>query len=268
MAAVPVPQGNFPLGQAQNAQAQAHGAMNQQFQAAVGPAGGAAAAAKQPDKQLGESDRYLQNARENMATAFLGTSSVEMLRDATKGKEDIPRKIRMSINKQYFTSGQVMWLMAAAACFSLGLGTVIIVYTFDAVDYSFWGGPATNEKIAFFFVGFWVAAWFTGYETRGARWCDPDNDKVRKQKKQKADCLDDTDCSITEYPISGSCTLRKKHWLVRRFRQLAWVAPPIAFAGAFFGGKVDGDRASTTEERYSSAMIGLMIGVAWMMFFA
>ena len=231
------------------------------------------AAAQQQAARLPPSDadldRFKTGAQEQLANAAMGTSSVKMLRDASGGQEDIPRKIKLAIRMQYYTAAQTFGLMLAAFAFTMGLNAIIYVYVYKAVKYDLFASDAGWDKGTFFALGFWIAAWFGAYESRGGYRCNPDNEEVKKQRKEGVACIDDYDCTKSQKLIYGACRHRARHGAVGFARQILWYGTPLAALICFVAMMTIGnERNATSEERFISASLGLSFGIFWMFFFA
>ncbi len=211
--------------------------------------------------QDGAADRFDQGAREAMANAFMGTSSVEMLRNATKGQEDIPRKIKLAIKRQYFTYSQVSHIAVFSVFFGMGLACMILVFSFGATNYT--EGGAGIAKWAYIMGGAWVTSWFLNYETRGGFRCDPDKEGVDNDKRN-APCLDSFDCTIRERVPPGLCTHKAKAGWIMFLRNILFWGAPIAVAILGIAAVTSSERAATAEEAFISISFGLMIGGVWM----
>jgi len=227
---------------------------------------------KQQAPDDGNANRFDQNARESMASAFMGLSTVDMLRNATQGQEDIPKRIKMAIRRQYFSQSQTFHWAFFSFCVGAGIATLVYVYTFDAIDYQLISGEATNAKLAFFFGGMWLTSWMASYETRGSYFCSKKDKFLNKgvdQNKQGMPCYDDADCTVTEKFRKDACAHPSKWGPIKLLRDVFYWGTMIAtvILGIVAAATPD-SRGATAEEGFISFVFGMMLGVLWMFTFA
>jgi hypothetical protein len=200
-----------------------------------------------------------------MANAFMGTSSVKMLRDATGGEEDIPKKIKMAIRTSYFDYSQAFTLTIAGMMIAFGISAILYVYAFEVVEFSLACGGASLGKSAYFMLGMTLAGYLGAIQTRGNYLCNPKKKGVEKAGKAGRPCLDDLDCSNTDPPLYGSCTHPSKHAGIAWFRDILLKGGPLAAIILAIGYSQSDERSVSPVEIWTAISIGMGSGIVYMM---
>ena len=210
------------------------------------------------DQSGATEDRYKSSAREQVSNAYLGTSSVDMLRAATGGREDIPKKIKLAIRRQYFTYDQVFIVTASAMVFGMGVQIVVLLST-GAMEFTFAQG--TINKLAFLFLGITLGALMGRNLTVGGLKCDPSSKQVKRSGKSGQACLDNFDCTNEKEPGPRICTHPTKHGATGTIRNSVLYGAPLGMFICFAWSAFVDEGFATSEERYIMTIIGMMVGV-------
>lgn len=190
------------------AAAQAAGTQQGQSQAggpAPGP-GAATGAAPAPVKF----NRYEGEIKEMQRNAAFGVFIPDLLKAQSKGQEDMARGIKLMIRKQYYTTDQVLRLLATFTAIGMMITAAIYTALWSKIEGKYYSsllfGICTG---AFSMMVYW---WFVG-----ANWhavCNADNPYV-DEDRHGMDCLDHSDCSIGAVSPNGQMCIQqrpKKFW--------------------------------------------------------
>jgi hypothetical protein len=129
--------------------------------------------------------------------AAFGIFIPDLLKAQSGGREDIKRRILLSVRRQYFNESQYWRGVINAIFVGLGIATVVFI----ASEYL---SPGENPLSfgAGFMIGFWVL--FVRNTKFAPRWsasCNIKNKDVPYEFKG-APCIEHSDCTVTDGPVA------------------------------------------------------------------
>lgn len=228
--------------------------------------------------QGGMDDKFRQSGLNQLRNAAFGINTVDWLRDASGGKDDIPKAIKLSIQQNYFTYGQAFYFAVTAFLFGAGIWTIAFKFM-GALDFNL-RGEDSMEKLSFFFLGFWLASVATINSTGGQKQCDVSIPEVKAEHGEAIPCVDDYDCVSNCGVVPGGCGQPNesgrlcnhnswKGWR-KTMRLLAATMPMVLFISLFVyatQAQKEVPRVSSNE-RFISVSFGIGFGAAYMFVFS
>jgi hypothetical protein len=204
-------------------------------------------------------DRFVTQLQKIQQQSAAGVYLPDLLKAQSGGKDDMPRKVKLAIRREFFTLKQYI----GGVIFGTGLGALVLAILALATGAMSFGflGDGWQIKLGAFLTAFCAMSLTAVVETRRNQTCSATNKHVDEDKRGH-ECILNDDCTNGNMVFSGMCSHPTAK--LAPFRMACTIAAGLLGVGLLIAGGTSKTSATPHgKDMYMPIVLGYGSGIVF-----